>query len=174
MFFVDDNITADHDAAKELFAALIPLRVRWVSQASLDMLADRELMELMVRSGCQGHVIGFESLSLDSLRSMRKPLNRAQASDEYASTVEKLRGYGLQTWAAFTLGHDSDTLESIRATADFAIANKFTFAAFNILMPYPGTPLHAAWPRRGGCCTTDAGGCTPTTASTTPPSSRPG
>lgn len=143
LFFVDDNLTADHDAAKELFRALIPLNVRWVSQASLDILADRELMELMVRSGCQGNVIGFESISDASLKVMRKGLNRRAASDGYAGAVADLRRYGLQTWAAFTLGHDTDTLASIRATADFAIESKFTFAAFNILMPYPGTPLHA-------------------------------
>ena len=53
-----------------------------------------------------------------------------------------LRDHHLQTWAAFTLGHDHDTLESIRETADWAMANKFCFAAFNILMPYPNTPLY--------------------------------
>lgn len=143
LFFVDDNITADHEAAKELFRALIPLKVRWVSQASLDILGDPELMELMVRSGCQGNVLGFESISDASLKVMRKGLNRRAASDGYAAAVRDLRRSGLQTWAAFTLGHDTDTLSSIRATADFAIASKFTFAAFNILMPYPGTPLHA-------------------------------
>lgn len=142
VFFVDDNITADPEAAKELFAALIPLKIRWVSQASVDMLADRELMELMVRSGCQGHVIGFESITDASLRGMRKGQNRAAAASGYAGVVEQLRGYGLQTWAAFTLGHDADTLDTIRATADFAIASKFTFAAYNILMPYPSTPLY--------------------------------
>ncbi len=95
------------------------------------------------RSGCQGHVIGFESLSDASLRGMRKGQNRAAAADGYAGAVERLRSYGLQTWAAFTVGHDADTAASIRATADFAIASKFTFAAFNVLMPYPGTPLYA-------------------------------
>lgn len=149
LFFVDDNIVADADAAKELFAALIPLRVRWVSQASIDMLRDRELMQLMVHSGCQGHVIGFESISDASLRGMRKAVNRAAAHDRYAGAIEQLRGYGLQTWAAFTLGHDTDTIESIRATCDFAIRNKFTFAAYNILMPYPGTPLHAQLEEEG-------------------------
>lgn len=142
LFFVDDNITADHEAAKELFAALIPLKIRWVSQASLDMLRDRELMDLMVRSGCQGNVIGFESISPDSLRAMRKSVNRAAAGDQYAAAIAQLRKLGLQTWAAFTLGHDTDTRESIVATRQFAIRNKFTFAAYNILMPYPGTPLY--------------------------------
>lgn len=142
LFFVDDNITADHDAAKELFAALIPLKIRWVSQASIDMLRDPELMDLMVRSGCQGNVIGFESISTESLIGMRKPVNRAAANDQYATAIAQLRELGLQTWAAFTVGHDADTATSIRATCEFAIANKFTFAAYNILMPYPGTPLY--------------------------------
>jgi radical SAM superfamily enzyme YgiQ (UPF0313 family) len=56
--------------------------------------------------------------------------------------VERLRDYGLQTWAAFTLGHDHDTVDSLRETLDFARESRFAFAAFNILMPYPGTPLY--------------------------------
>ncbi|MBQ8411653.1 MAG: DUF4070 domain-containing protein, partial [Ruminiclostridium sp.] len=44
---------------------------------------------------------------------------------------------------------DGDTLESIKATCDFAIRNKFTFAAFNILMPYPNTPLYEKMEREG-------------------------
>ena len=48
----------------------------------------------------------------------------------------------MQTWAAFTLGYDHDTYDSVMATLDFALKNRFTFSAFNILMPYPGTPLY--------------------------------
>ena len=53
-----------------------------------------------------------------------------------------MRQYGLQTWAAFTLGHDNDTVESILELLDFALEQRFTFAAFNVLMPYPNTPLY--------------------------------
>jgi radical SAM superfamily enzyme YgiQ (UPF0313 family) len=141
IFFVDDNIVADRAAAKELFRALRPLRIRWVSQASIDMLRDHELMDLMVESGCMGHVIGFESIEPESLRGMRKTPNLGSFRN-YAPEVEALRGYGLQTWAAFTLGHDADTPESIERTLRFALESKFTFAAFNILTPYPGTPLY--------------------------------
>ena len=55
IFFVDDNILSNFDAAKELCRALIPLNVRWVSQGSIDMTQDRELMELMVRERLSGH-----------------------------------------------------------------------------------------------------------------------
>lgn len=142
LFFVDDNIICDHGKAKELFRALIPLKVRWVSQGSLDMLRDRELMELMVRSGCLGLVIGFESITPDCIGAMGKGTNLSGARNRYAREIAELRRWGLQTWAAFTVGHDGDTVESICETCRFAIENKFTFAAFNILMPYPGTPLY--------------------------------
>jgi radical SAM superfamily enzyme YgiQ (UPF0313 family) len=142
LFFVDDNLVADKSAAKELFRALIPLKIRWVSQASMDMLEDNELMELMVRSGCLGHVIGFESIGSDSIALMTKRTNERFVSDAYAYAIKELRRYGLQTWAAFSVGHDTDTIESIQETCRFALHNKFTFAAFNILNPYPGTALY--------------------------------
>lgn len=141
VFFVDDNIVADHEAAKELFRALIPLRIRWVSQGSIDMVQDRELMDLMVESGCLGNVIGFESIDPDVLREMNKAPN-LEGFDAYEREIEILKTYGLQTWAAFLLGHDSDTRDGLYETLDFALRHKFTFAAYNILMPYPKTPLY--------------------------------
>ena len=143
LFFVDDNIVCNRQKAKELFRALIPLKLHWVSQGSMDMLQDKELMELMVASGCLGLVIGFESISPQNIQDMHKLTYTRASSEMYAREIEQLRAWGLQTWAAFTVGHDGDTVESIRATCDFAIRNKFTFAAFNILMPYPNTPLYA-------------------------------
>lgn len=149
LFFVDDNIVCNREKAKELFRALIPLKIRWVSQGSMDMLQDPELMELMVKSGCLGLVIGFESISPDCIADMHKYTNKKAASEMYREEIAQLRKWGLQTWAAFTVGHDGDTIESIRATCDFAIKNKFTFAAFNILMPYPNTPLYEKLQREG-------------------------
>ncbi len=149
LFFVDDNIVCNHEKAKELFRALIPLKLHWVSQGSMDMLGDKELMELMVKSGCLGLVIGFESISSACIAEMNKNTNKNPSNDLYKSQIEQLRKWGLQTWAAFTVGHDSDTIESIRATCDFAIKNKFTFAAFNILMPYPNTPFYEKMKKEG-------------------------
>ena len=142
IFFVDDNIGSDFDEAKTLFRELIPLKVQWVSQASIDMTRDRELMDLMAQSGCLGHVIGLESIDQGNLRLMQKSQNMLDGFKTYEPQLEILRDYGLQTWAAFTVGHDCDTPESIQRTLAFALKNKFTFAAFNLLTPYPGTPLY--------------------------------
>ncbi len=141
VFFVDDNIVANPTAAKALFQALIPLRIRWVSQGSIDMVHDRELMDLMCESGCLGNVIGFESIDTAALKASKKSPN-LHTSSGYESEIEILKEYGLQTWAAFTLGYDTDTSESLYRMLDFALRHKFTFAAFNVLMPYPNTPFY--------------------------------
>lgn len=151
IFFVDDNFLSNHEAAKRFLRELIPLRIRWISQGSVDMTNDLELMGLLAESGCLGTVVGFESLNPHSLKSMKKGPNFLRSDgrkpfrdgwDFYEHAVKVLRDHHLQTWAAFTLGHDHDTVESIRETSDFAMHHKFCFAAYNILMPYPGTPLY--------------------------------
>ncbi|MBJ8676812.1 radical SAM protein [Citrobacter freundii] len=141
IFFVDDNIASDHRALAELCHALIPLNVNWISQASLDVTQNRPLMTLMEKSGCWGNVMGFESITPASLHDARKSPN-VRGFNHYRDEIATLRDFGLQTWAAFTLGYDHDTPDSIARTVDFALQNRFAFAAYNILMPYPNTPLY--------------------------------
>lgn len=141
LFFVDDNIVADKEASKELFRALIPLRIKWVSQGTLDMVEDSTLMGLMKQSGCLGHVIGFETLDPRNLKASGKP-NRINVASGYDGHIKVLKSYGLQTWAAFTLGYDRDTPDSLHEILAFSLRHKFTFAAYNVLMPYPGTPFY--------------------------------
>jgi len=148
IFFIDDNIATNRGALRDLCRELIPMRIRWISQASLDVTKDEELMQVMADSGCIGHVMGFESITPESLRESRKAPNIPGFSNyEYEARI--LREYGMQTWAAFTLGYDNDTWDSILATMEFALRNKFTFAAFNILMPYPNTPLYTNLQKQG-------------------------
>ncbi len=142
IFFVDDNLVANKERAKALFRALIPLKINWVSQGTVNMVYDDEMMELIVKSGGMGFVIGFESINPASVDIMNKGVNKEREFNQYKDEVKTLRKWGLQTWAAFSIGHDADTVEGIKRTVDWAIKNKFTFAAFNLLMPYPGTPLY--------------------------------
>ncbi len=136
LFFVDDNIVGDKEKAKQLFRALIPLKIKWVGQASINMTDDPELMSLMQKSGCMGLVIGFESYSEKGLSLYNKSPNLIT---NYEKQIKILRKHRIHIWAAFILGHDEETKESLQATLDFVIKQKFTFVAFNILMPYPKT-----------------------------------
>ena len=140
LFFVDDNITSNLAAAKELFRALIPLRIRWVSQTSINAAHDEELLALMAQSGCQGVLIGFESLDPDNLRLMNKSFNTMRGGYEVA--LANLRRFGIRLYGTFVFGYDKDTPESFPRAVDFARRHGFYIAAFNHLTPFPGTPLY--------------------------------
>jgi radical SAM superfamily enzyme YgiQ (UPF0313 family) len=148
VILVDDNLVAEPKPAKEFFRLLKPLRLRWAAQVSANVAQDPELLELMAEAGCYGFLVGFESLHADTLLAMKKNQNLV-GFDRYRRHVELFRQYGFMIWAAFTLGHDSDTLERIEETTEFAIENRFAFAAFNILIPYPGTRLYASLAEQG-------------------------
>ncbi|HSP99148.1 MAG TPA: radical SAM protein [Candidatus Dormibacteraeota bacterium] len=139
-FFVDDNITSNLRQAKELFRALIPLEIRWVSQASINAAHDEEFLDLLVRSGCQGVLIGFESLNPANLAAMNKTFNTAKGGFETA--LANLRRHRIRVYGTFIFGYDGDTPDSFGPTVAFAQRHSFYIAAFNHLTPFPGTPLY--------------------------------
>lgn len=139
VFFIDDNICADSARSKELFKALIPLKIKWMSQVSVNYARDKEIVSLMKKSGCLGVLIGFESLNKKSLDMMNKSWNNNTAT--YEEAIKNLNDAGLILYGTFLFGYDFDTKESIQETVDFAIKHKMFLAAFAHLMPFPGTPI---------------------------------
>jgi radical SAM superfamily enzyme YgiQ (UPF0313 family) len=140
VFFADDNIFVDVPRAKELFRALTPLRILWSCQASIDIAHDRELVDVMARSGCTSVLIGFESLNEENLRQMRKRWNLMFG--DYSTSIEILRDAGLMICGTFVFGYDHDTVDSFDAAVEFSIRHKFCLANFNPLTPTPGAPLY--------------------------------
>jgi radical SAM superfamily enzyme YgiQ (UPF0313 family) len=139
-FFVDDNITSNLAQAKEWLRALAPLNVRWVSQASINAAHDEEFLELLVRSGCQGVLIGFESLDAGALKAMNKSFNLMAGG--YEKALANLRKWRLRLYATFVFGYDGDTAATFARSVEFAKKHSFYIAAFNHLTPFPGTPLY--------------------------------
>ncbi len=146
VFFVDDNIVGDPDSAKALFRALIPLKVQWISQASISMTSDPELMDLMQKSGCAGVLVGLESIVPQSLKQIHKGWNTKQS---YAASLHMVREHGIAMVGSFMIGLDHDTPESLAETLGFAIDQKMFAAMFNLLVPYPGTELYRDFERNG-------------------------
>lgn len=140
VFLVDDNIVADKEAAKELFRALIPLKIRWISQASLTMTKDKELMRLMHESGCAGVLTGIETISRNNLKQIHKSWNTVGIG--YDEALKIARDSGISIVGSFILGMDDDTPESLNKLLEFTIDEKFFAVLFNLLTPYPGTQLY--------------------------------
>jgi radical SAM superfamily enzyme YgiQ (UPF0313 family) len=147
IFFVDDNITSNLEQAKEFFRALIPLKVRWVSQSSINAAHDEEFLDLLRRSGCMGVLIGFESVDPKNLASMNKRFNTMRGGFEAA--LANLRRYGIRVYGTFVFGYDFDRAETFGETVAFAKRHNLYIAAFNHLTPFPGTTLYDRLERDG-------------------------
>lgn len=139
-FFVDDNITSNFEEGKELYRQLASQKIRWVSQASINAAHDEEFLDLISKSGCEGLLIGFESLERETLRLMKKKFNTMGGG--YDVALANLRKFNIRLYATFVFGYDRDTAETFDHTVEFANRHKFYMAAFNHLTPFPGTPLY--------------------------------
>jgi radical SAM superfamily enzyme YgiQ (UPF0313 family) len=137
--FLDDNPIAHPEKAKEMLAALVPERVQWVSQATINIARDAELLDLTERSGCRILSIGFESLSDESLASVSKQFNRPS---RFAEDIAKLRVKGIQVIALVMVGLDGDSLETFPKTLRWLDENKISFLKLFTPAPYPGTKFH--------------------------------
>ena len=107
-FFVDDNITSNMEQAKEFFRALIPLRIRWVSQASINAAHDEEFLELIARSGCQGLLVGLrEPERSDPAQRCARDSTPCAAAMKWRSPI--CDRHNIRLYATFIFGYDDDT-----------------------------------------------------------------
>jgi radical SAM superfamily enzyme YgiQ (UPF0313 family) len=139
LLFIDDNLFGHSERAKEFFRALIPLRRRWVGQGDLRLARDPELLELAARSGCKWLFMGFETTSVENLKSLGKAkLNRAP---EYEQSISTIHNAGIKILGSFMFGLDNDGPDVFARTLEFCIGNHLECANFYILTPLPGTKL---------------------------------
>lgn len=136
--FLDDNIVGNKAYAKELFRALIPLKIKWLGQASLTVADDPELLDLMAKSGCKGLFIGFESVTQDGLSFVNKRFCKAS---EMSEKIKRIHDKGILLEGSFIFGLDTDDASVFEQTLTFAKENKLAVASFGILTPFPGTQL---------------------------------
>lgn len=152
LFFVDDNIAGKPSYAKELFRALIPLKIKWFSQASLSIIKDRELLDLAQRSGCKGLFIGFESLSQENLKAMGKSMNRA---DDYKEAIKMIHDHGIGIQGSFIFGTDFDDKSVFSDVLRFIEKTHLEAVLFSVLTPFPGTRVYETLLRENRIIDTD-------------------
>lgn len=152
VFFTDNNIVGNHKYAKELFRALIPLKIHWISQGSLNLVRDDELLDLAAKSGCVGMLIGFESLTQDALKGAGKAVNRVE---DYEKELKKLHRHRIGTIGCFVFGFDQDDEGVFERTVDFVRRNNVDTAQFTLLTPFPGTALREEMERTGRILSND-------------------
>ncbi|MDD5687862.1 MAG: radical SAM protein [Elusimicrobia bacterium] len=139
IFFVDDNFIGNKKRTKELLNVLIPLKISYYIQASVDLANDEELLELLAKSGCNSVLIGFESISGKVIEQMNK--SYSNKVEGYAQSIKKIQSFGIGIQGSFIFGYDSDDVSVFEKTVNFVQNAELEIASLHVLTPFPGTKL---------------------------------
>lgn len=137
--FVDLNLIADRNYAKQLFEALVPLKIQWYGLATTLLCDDLPLLDLAAESGCRGLLIGLETVSEKNLEQNHKRFNHPET---YATVVERLHERKIALQGCFVFGMDDDTPDIFEKTARLAVEINIDLPRFAIVTPFPGTELY--------------------------------
>jgi radical SAM superfamily enzyme YgiQ (UPF0313 family) len=140
VFFVDDNIVSNRAYTREFLSRIADMGLRWLGHASVNLANDPEMLKLCERSGCLGVLIGFETLSPETMRSIGR---KSRLRMEYLDAIQKIHDHGIGIDGSFVFGFDTDDESVFDRTLDFVTRAKIEVPYFSILTPYPGTRLHA-------------------------------
>lgn len=135
---LDDNLTLDLQWAKRLFRDLAPfgLAINLQNGIRADH-CDEELMDLMKAAGVFKISLGVESGYPEGQLRIKKRIDL----EKVIQTTRWARRRGILVYAGFILGLPYDSAETMRRTIDFAIKMDPDVAAFNFLLPLPGTEV---------------------------------
>lgn len=152
IIFWDDNLAGDMAYAKQLFRAITPYRKWWSSQASLYAGRDDEFLDAAAASGCKQLFLGLESISQQSMAEVNKGFNRME---EYLQIIDRIHRRGIAVQVGIVFGFDHDTPQIFETTLDFLEQAGVQNVTFNILTPFPGTPLFQRLEAEGCILTRD-------------------
>jgi radical SAM superfamily enzyme YgiQ (UPF0313 family) len=152
LIFWDDNIGTNRAYAKELFAAIAPLKRWWTSQCTADLAFDDEFMSLAASSGCKALFLGLETISQASLNVANKRHNRAA---DYREVIRRFHAHGIAVQAGVIFGFDQDDRTIFRTTVDFYRSAGLDSATVSVLIPFPNTPLFKRLDSEGRILTRD-------------------
>jgi len=159
VFIVDDNFIGNKPRAKELLKALAVWRKQtgancdFITEASLNLADDRELMQLMKEAGFRSVFLGIETPDESGLIASNKLQNTRRNLLESVATIQS---YGMQVMGGFILGFDTDREDIFDRMAEFIQKSGIPIAMVGLLQAMPGTQLFRRLRREGRIV--DAGG----------------
>lgn len=146
IFFVDDNFIGNRRKLKE---DILPALINWMeernhpfsflTEVSINLSDDEELMTLMVRAGFDTVFVGVETVSEESLTECNKFQNKNR---NLVECVKKMHNIGLQVQGGFIVGFDSDNPTIFKRMIDFIQDSGIVTAMVGLLNAPRGTRLY--------------------------------
>lgn len=152
VFLVDDNFIGNKVRAKEILreAAAWQRRKGWpfpfLTEATLSIADDDELLELMAGAGFLSVFVGIETPVHESLRETRKHIN---TTGSIAEKVAKIQRHGIQIMSGFIIGFDADPDDIAQRMTDCIQELGIPQAMVGLLTALPDTDLHERLEREG-------------------------
>ncbi|MBI9051588.1 MAG: B12-binding domain-containing radical SAM protein [Anaerolineaceae bacterium] len=146
VFFVDDNFIGNKKILKEeILPALIEWRrdkkgFQFITEASINLADDDELMTLMAQAGFKSVFVGIETPDEGSLQECHKVQNRGR---DLVSSVKILQNHGLQVMGGFIVGFDSDNNSIFDRQIEFIQQSGIVTAMVGLLQAPYGTQLYS-------------------------------
>jgi radical SAM superfamily enzyme YgiQ (UPF0313 family) len=133
-----DLFTVNREQVVGLCKAIIDagLKITWTCNSRVDFV-DREMLQLMAKSGCFYIAWGLESANKEILTHARKGVDAERAKQ----SLQWAREAGIKNWGYFIIGLPGETEATIRQTIEFSKILPLDIALFHIAAPYPGTPF---------------------------------
>ncbi len=110
----------------------------FLTEASVNLADDEELMELMVRAGFYEVFVGIESPDEKSLSECHKVQNKHR---DLMAAVKKMQRFGLQVSGGFIVGFDSDPPAIFQRQVNFIQQSGIVTAMVALLSALRGTRL---------------------------------
>jgi len=145
--FVDDNLIGYSAQSKRRAAAIFQgmidrkMQKKWWMQTSINAADDEKILELAAQAGCMYALIGFEAISVEALKDMKKGINIKAGVQNYKKVIDTFHKYGIAVWGAFILGNDNESADYYKVLRDFVVDAGVDIVQINILTPLPGTEL---------------------------------
>jgi radical SAM PhpK family P-methyltransferase len=138
VYFIDDTFNIPAARFKEILRMLIKNKFafKWHSYFRCQY-ADRETVELMKSSGCQGVFLGLESGSDQILKNM----NKAVEIEKYLRGIELLKEYGIVTFGNFIIGFPGETEDTVKETVELIETGGLDFYRAQLWYCEPITPI---------------------------------
>jgi len=114
------------------------INTTWACETHLIRL-DPELIDLFHRAGLRGLNVGIESVDIKVLQNVKRKTDLPTHQKEIIEYCEKK---GIKVCGFYLFGNATDTEATIRASIQYAIQLPHSYAQFNIVTPYPGTPFY--------------------------------
>lgn len=152
VFVVDDNFIGDRARCLELLFAVIDWRRRtrtrmtFLTEASVNMAADPELLRLMVAAGFKKVFLGLETPSAASLRECHKLQN---LRGDLAEAVRTIQSAGIEVMGGFIVGFDSDEPDIFQRQFDFIQNSGVVTAMVGLLQALPHSRLYRRLDQEG-------------------------